>query len=596
MIEFDGKNLLVTTPYSQSKEIKEDLGGQWDKKLNVWKLPPISLNVLQLVAWYGSEILEGAPDEIRELAESPWGFLGFSDEERAIAQRHPSWDTLYPFQQEGVEYLYCNPHGAALCALSWGLGKGAVSIVAADLLNAERVLVLAPLTLATAWVGEFERWSAHARDIKRAHAGDREPGDGVTIANHEVIQEIVLRDEDGVVFQPDWATNARRVKEWQKEGPDTVDPRTQKEKPVRQRIVRVRRDYLDVDWDLIVIDESVLLKNRKAIKTNVLTQLRKGRDPFIFELSGSPTTKYRDDLFRQMQILAPRAFKSYWRFAEFFCVVDRDGWGWTIEGDRPDRDPQNYLRDFIWVMSQDQALLDLPEYIDKHVPLEALPNQRKALDQMFKDWVVELEEDPDALVADNWLARSTRLQQITSNMGTLPKPSGGFFKRESAKEDLLFKFIEQGDIEYPLLVWTWYVETTHALMDRFAKKAKHLKSASVIGEDSRQWKDDTIADFKNGELDVLVMQMNIGKFGHTFTGTKTVFYHDRTFDSDAWVQSLHRVRRIGLKHRPVLIIPSVLESADQLINANLEGKLESIARMTNADLMRLLRSLYADNS
>lgn len=595
MITFDGRDMLVRPPYTTSQEVKAELGGRWDKKESAWKLPPTSLNVLRLAELYGDDTLAEAPDVVRDLAEQPWGFRGFTDDERKQASQHPSWDTLYPFQREGVEYLFCNPHGAALCSLSWGLGKGAVSVVAADLLDAARILILAPLTLAPAWKGELKRWSWYPRDIKRATASDRAPNpDGVTIANHEVIQEVVLRDEDGVVFQPDWVTNAKRVKEWRAAGPTKMDPKTRKDVPARERIVRVRRDYLEVDWDLIIVDESVMLKNRKAVKTDVLANLRKKSDPIVFELSGSPTTKYRDDLFRQMQILFPRGFTSYWRFADFFCVVDREGWGWTIEGDRPDRDPHHYLRDMMWVKSQDEAGIDIPEYIEQHMPIDPLPAQAKALDQMLNDWIVELEEDPGAKVqADNWLARLTRLMQITSNMGSLPKPTGGFFKPASAKEDLLVQLIADEEIETPLLVWSWYVETTHLLRDRLQAEFPHLKVGTVVGKDKREHKDETIQAYKDEELDVLIMQMGTGKFGHTFTHTKTVYYHDRAFDSDAYIQSLHRVRRIGLKHKPVLIVPKIEMSADQLIDANLEGKLESIARITNANLARLLRSLRA---
>lgn len=593
MLSFDGKDLIFEPPTFPSDHIKHDLGGRWDKTLKAWRLAPSSLNVLRLVEYHGASVLNDAPEEARDLALRDWGFRGFSPDEQAYAEAHPSWEALYDFQREGVEYMFANPHGATLCALSWGMGKGAVSVVTADLLEAKRVLVLAPLTLAPAWRAEWERWSNTHREVKRATAGDRTPGDGVTIANHEVIQEVVLRDEDGNVTQPEWVTNARRVKAWREDGPKSIDARTGKAKLLRERIVRVRRDYLAIDWDLIIVDESVLLKNRKAVKVDVLGQLRKAGDPFMFLLSGSPTTKYRDDLFPQMKTLLPRAFTSYWRFAEFFCVVDKDGWGWTIEGDRPNHDPHHYLRDLMWIKSQDEALPDLPEYIVNHIPIDPLPKQRKALDQMINDWIVELEEAPgETVVADNWLARTTRLAQITSNLSSLPKPNGtGFFPNASAKEDLLVELIKQGDIETPLLVWSWFVETTHSIERRLNKEFPDLKVGSVVGAMKSDDKDAAIAAYKAGELDVLVMQMSTGKFGHTFTHTKTVFYHDRAFDSDAWVQSLARVRRIGLKHRPVLIVPKVDESADALVDANLEGKLQSIARMTNGDLARLLRSL-----
>lgn len=593
--------MLFTPPTYPSEEVKLKLGGRWNKDAKAWRVAPTSLNVLKLVEWYGDGILDGAPDEVIDLARESWGFRRFTEDELATAQAHPSWDRLYDVQREGAEYLYANPHGAGLVGLSWGLGKAAVSIVAADLLDARRVLVLAPLTLAPAWVDEFRTWARDAsRPVKRATAADRAPGDdGVTIANHEVIQELVLRDEDGNVIQPDWVTNAKRVKAWIAEGPTKRDPKSGKTVPQRERIVRVRRDYADVAWDLIIVDESVMLKNRKAVKADVLMQLRKRSDPFVFLLSASPTTKYRDDLFKQLQVLYPRAFTSYWRFADMACVVDREGWGWSIEGDRPDFDPQHYLRDLMWIKSEDDAGIALPEYLELAIELGLDPGSRqnKALDQMLNEWIVELDgADPhETVVASNWLARSTRLQQITSNLGALPKPSGGFFKRESIKEDLLIDLLERGDLKPPLLVWSWYVETTHSIRDRLMS-ATDLETGSVIGSDTTKHKDATIAAYKAGELDALVLQMGVGKFGHTLTSTRGIYYHDRTFDSDAYVQSRRRVRRIGLKHRPMLIVPKIKSSADELIDANLEGKVRSIAQLTNASLADLLRSIRQDAS
>lgn len=563
-------------------------------------LPACSWNVLRLIDFFGEDaVLDDAPDELWALATQPWGFEPIGGE-----LDHWAWDTLYHFQHEAVEYLISNPHGAALLALSPGLGKSAVATIAADVLEHDRVLVLAPVSLTFNWSREIEKWSNRERDVWLATAKDREPGPtGVTVTNHEVIQEVVLRDEDGntlteielgddengepVIAK---ASNAREVKAWIEAGPMKQDPKSGKAKPARERITRVRRDYRDAGWDLIVVDESILLKNRRAKKTDVLASLCKanpGAD--VWMLSGSPTAKYRDDLFRQLQIMSPRAFSSYWRFAEFFCVVEKGPWGWKILGDRPDVDVHHYLRDYIFVRSQDDVLAELPDYVYRDIDLEATPRQRKALDSMFDDWIAELEDAPgEPVVADNFLAQRTRLQQITSNTCALPKDADTFHTPSSAKEDLLIDLIEQGDIEMPLLIWTWYVETTRRLEDVLTHKFKDLAIGSVVGSDSSDDKIGTIEAYKGGELDVLILQMGVGKFGHTLTDTRTVFYHDRSFDSDAWVQSLKRVRRIGLEHRPVLIVPRIVASADQLIDGNLDGKLRSVADMTNAELAGLL--------
>lgn len=589
-LDKDG-TILFEAPRRNAPEIKKELGGRLDKKTGKWKLPPISLNILKLVEYYGENILLDAPEEIVDLHNEPWGFAGFSDEELEKAEAHPRWGDLYGFQKEAVEFFYCNPHAAGLLGLSPGLGKTAVSVVTFDLLALKRVLVLAPLTLAKAWGDEIQAWASDEREVRRATAGDRAPGDRITVTNHEVIQELILKDEDYQTLQPEWITNARKVKEWIQDGPTVENPKTGKKVKARQRIVRVRRDYLNVDWDLIIADESILLKNRKAVKTDVLMTLSKNaKDAWIWELSGAAISKYRDDLYRQMQIMMPRAFPSYWRFAEFFCIVDKDGWGWTIEGDKPNVDAHLYLKDLLFVRSQEEVLPELPKYILQELPLDATPAQRKALDSMFEDWIVEAEDEPDEMVeASNWLARMTRLEQITSNMASLPKPSGkGYFPESSATTDALIDKVRNEDVEYPMLVWTWFVETARVVEKRLKKSNKKLRVASVVGPDKTSHKDQAIQDFKDGKLDILVMQMGVGKYGHTFTKTKTVFYHDLTSATDPLLQSLRRVPRIGLKHRPLLIIPKIEDSAYEIIQANLDDKLPSIAKLTKSDLAAAL--------
>lgn len=584
-----------------SKQLKADLGARKDGSERRWKLPPITLNVEHVVDLFGVEILEGAPDELLDLYHESWGFRGFSDEEQAFAEEHPNWDNLYDWQKEGAEYLFCNPHSSALLQFGPRLGKAVVTSITIDLLEAEKVLILCPATLKLSWQKELDKWCAQGRDIKRATAQDREPGEGVTVTNHETIQQIVLRDEAGVIhdehipnvfkmpgLEPASVRDAKRVRDWINDGPFKENEKG-KQVPVRQRITRLDPQYADVEWDVIVCDESVLLKNRRAIKQGILKTLRKKGDPFVWLLSGSPTTKYDDDLYPQMQILLPRAFTSYWRFAEFFTIVDTEGWGWTIEGNREDRDVHHYLRDLIYRRSEEDIDVDIPEYEVEELPLEATGRQRKALTQMLDDWMVELETEPDEKVeAPNWLARTTRLAQITSNLASLPKPSGtGFYAADGIKLDALLDLIGNDDIKYPLLVWSWFKETAWTI-ERALEKVG-LEVSAVTGDDKD--KEAQIELYKANELDAIILQLGVGRFGHTLMNTHTVYYHDRAFDSDAMYQSMFRARGLGSDHSPRLIVPKVVDSADMLIDANLEGKFRSIADMTNMDLRKILETL-----
>jgi hypothetical protein len=460
------------------------------------------------------------------------------------------------------------------------------------------VLIVAPLTLAKNWQAELDRWSQLFRSWSRATPKARDPVTESVIVNHELLFEPHWYDEEGkqveivggyIETSTLWHDSGRlratpvNMKKWIAEGPKVEDTKTGKLVPARKRVVEPRSSY-DLDWDLILVDESILLKNRRALKVDLLSKLT----PFakqVWLLSGSPIAKFRTDLYPQVKQIMPRGFSSYWRFAEFFCVIDRNQWGWKIAGDRPDHDPRSYLRDFMFIRSQKEVLPELPDYIYEPIDVDLNPDQQKAFVSMLDDWRVEL-PDRGPVVASIALAQQTRLAQITSNMINLDT------KASSAKEDLLMTLLERDEIKFPLLVWCWWVPTAEAVFDRVYEKTD-LTVDYVVGKMKSEEKDEALTAYKQGKTDVLVLQMGVGKFGHTLTDTRTVFYHDRHFDSDAYFQSLRRVRRIGLDHRPRLIVPRCDRSADPLIELNLSGKLQSIAKLGNRDLRELLGSLGA---
>jgi hypothetical protein len=72
---------------------------------------------------------------------------------------------------------------------------------------------------------------------------------------------------------------------------------------------------------------------------------------------------------------------------------------------------------------------------------------------------------------------------------------------------------------------------------------------------------------------------------------RTIIYVDKTWNADDYFQSLHRVRRIGLEHRPVVVTLRAPGTVDELVEENLEGKLGGISRITRSSLRELLLGL-----
>ncbi|HEY7418819.1 MAG TPA: helicase C-terminal domain-containing protein, partial [Ktedonobacteraceae bacterium] len=194
------------------------------------------------------------------------------------------------------------------------------------------------------------------------------------------------------------------------------------------------------------------------------------------------------------------------------------------------------------------------------------------------------------------IAMLVRLQQVTSNLYNLQTAGSGDWPDHSAKADYVEELLDMGQVDWPVLIWTHHRPGASALYDRLDARTKKKDSAlygrrvelvygGTKGADAR------IEDYKAGQVDVLILGIQVGKYGHTLVNTRTVITYDKTWDSDAWFQMLHRVRRNGLTHRPLVINPRCRGTVDDYVELNLAGKLPDMAKLTGADLAKILRSL-----
>lgn len=432
-------------------------------------------------------------------------------------------DRLYPFQRDAAGWLASRPRGGIL-VMSPGLGKTAVSIAAADSLpRGTSVLVICPASLVATWWREIERW--------------------------------------GRANRCEWA-----VETW--------------DKAARLATFAGGRHGGGLgQWDVVILDESVLMKSHTSKRFKSLKKVR-SHWKRAWLLSGNPMTRYADDMWTQLHMVWPKAFPSYWRFAERFCVTEDNVWSphtKRIVGTRRSRDVLAENDDIVYVVNQDEVL-ELPEYLFEVVDVPLGERQAKAYHTMAADFVAEL-GDGTEVVAENEVARLGKLQQIVS-----------WWDDESAKHDALIELLPT--YEGPHLIWTHWRDGGFALAQRLATEGYNV--GHVAGGMPPKARDDILEHFKQGGLDALVLSIGVGKFGHTFTNAKTVHYVDKTWNADDYFQSLRRVRRIGLTHRPVVVTYRTPRSTDELVEANLEGKLKPISRMTRSDLAELLRGLGRD--
>jgi len=513
VVTIEGPDLLIEPTPGVNMEILKEVGARWDKPRGRWKLPA-SLWAFEAVRDLLGDI---SADTAARSLSVPACWVGIPYHER--------WDDLYDFQKTAVRRLvgaYDKGDGQLL-AMSPGLGKTATSIVAADIAHTIRTvptLVICPASLVPTWHREIATWAS-------------EPSMWTVVS-----YEATVSDKDEIVSS-------------------------------------------QAPWPLVIIDESIMIKSNKAKRTKFihdgLISSRKRQQLFkiAWLLSGSPISRYPDDLWGQLRMTRPKAFPAYWRFADRYCYVKESDWGpgKVVVGPRAKYDAAKENADLMYVVSQDEVL-DLPEYLFEAVDVPLTGKQAVAYQDMLTGFVAELETGQ--MEAQNKIAQLVRLQQIVSGI-----PNG-------AKHDALLSLMAEDIYEKPMLIWAHWKSSAEALSDR-------LGVPIVNGGTPKKKRDELLESFKRGEFSTLILSPGVGKFGHTFTNVKTIVYLDKTFDADAYVQSLRRVRRIGLQHRPLVVTFTSPGTTDDLVERNLSGKLGSIARMSQADLRELLLGLGKDD-
>lgn len=427
---------------------------------------------------------------------------------------HPMWDKLYVQQKEAIEFFVNSPLSGTMIQLAPRLGKTPTAVVSAELIEAKTVLVVCPASLIPTWERETKIWGTGKCQW--------------TIVSYDAL--------------------ARHVSDYRKK------------------------------WDLLICDETILIKNRDTKRFKSLKSVR-SLVKRCLTLTGSPVSKFADDYWAQLHITCPTLFSSYWRFAERYCLFhETPPWGREIVGSS-DKKVVEDLTDVIFCRHHEDVG-DAPQMDFETIFCPMIGHQSRTYDRALKDFIVALESGEEMSVP-NRMAQLVRLQQIVSNTLNVD-PAVNI----SSKSDTIVELLKESVIPLPLIIWVHWNKTGEDLLDRLTGR---YKAGLVTGSSPNR--DKTLEDFKREALDILIISIGVGKFGHTLANARSVVYHDVTWDMDAYNQSMFRVWVPGQTHRPRVFSLRSPNTVDDLIADNLETKAWGIGHTTGADLANLLKGL-----
>lgn len=345
------------------------------------------------------------------------------------------------------------------------------------------------------------------------------------------------------------------------------------------------------------IDESQRIKNPKAVRTEVVTKIRR-RFPIRRIMSGTPVTRAPFDIFSQYFFLDDHILRtsSYTAFkTEYAEMLEEDHYlvkklqrgAWAKkDGSASKRVPQIIARDSITGMPKYRNLeklqrliaphsfrvlkkdcLDLPEKIYDTIPFDMTPRQEEVYRRMEREKRAELSRVIDTLtrrgreaghsieealmlgrelIVNNKLSAMAKLQQITC----------GYLKLEDGEVIRMFKKVLDNprnvammdvveDVEGQMIFWAPHRDKVDQIIECLRAGYEDAKIVRYDGAVKKTDRMTGIDDFQEGRARFFVGNPASGGTGITLTAAETTFYYSNSFDLEHRLQSEDRNHRIG---------------------------------------------------
>lgn len=328
---------------------------------------------------------------------------------------HIDFDRMHNYQHTGSQWLAGKQR--ALLADAPGLGKTVQAIAATEtvrnaLRKSLRVLVLCKNPFRHNWQKEIEDWSGkHATII---HA----------IGRRQKLNDYL--EHGGGYLIVGWGT------------------------------FRVFPELLDVKWDVVILDESHTIKNRK---TKAFGMTKKLKTEYMFFLSATPFGIHAAEVWTTLNLIEPKLFRSYWRFFNTFVKTVQYGDFPQIIGDKHFGVHARVLSKYMMQRSAEMCIDVLPDLRIERIPVAMTTTQAQVYGRMNKEMITELEGRP--LAAPTPLAKYTRLRQIASTTATL------WDDDHSGKLDAVAEFVRDNPVN--IIVASQYRDTVLAVRKRISE-------------------------------------------------------------------------------------------------------------------------------
>lgn len=422
-----------------------------------------------------------------------------------------------PMEHQTRAFGFCSMLDECALFMDMGTGKTMVAIALAihraqEAAKQFRVLVICPKAVKPVWPKELAKHTDHPHTIGR----DQPP--------------------DTTKALQFWITNYDRVKRERN--------RLQKWKP-----------------DMIILDESHRIKNRKADRAKAIHSL-KARFKLI--LSGSPFGKCITEAWSQLYFLNRDILGTFTQFRERYLKMG--GYmGYKVVGYRNEDEFADKLHSIAFRVTKDECL-DLPPLTYQRLYVESDRKTRTVYDELDLNFFYET-EDGDEISVDREVTKQMKLRQV---VGGLVRSDGqDIVPISNLKAATLEEVLEGRDGKKTVV----YFSFTHEIeiAKRICRKLG-LGCLTLQGSTPNKEREGFETRFQEDpSISVALIQIATGAEGMTLTAADTAIFYSPTFSYIGYAQARDRINRKGQEKPMTIIFMIMTDTVDERVVDVLES-------------------------
>jgi SWI/SNF-related matrix-associated actin-dependent regulator 1 of chromatin subfamily A len=432
----------------------------------------------------------------------------------------------FSHQEVGVEFLLKNKK--CILADDMGLGKTYQSIVAAIECESERILIICPASLKINWMREVQNFCDDVSIIKGKHWDPAR----FTIINYDILKNFHTIEERG-----------KKYEEWE-----------------------LRREIVEFNPDLIILDEAHFVKNHKSIRGKIIKDISKKYKPErVWLLTGTPIANRPMDYYNLLSIIDCPVAHNWVHYARTYCEGIRFKKGgryiWVTKG-ASNLEELNEKTKRTILRRKKEEVLDLPDKLITPVYLE-LQNV-DGYKNVWEEYMTQRKVDGKKGNPARDLVESTLLRTFIA-METVP------YTIEKTEEAL--------ELDKKTIIFCNFNDEMDSFVKYFGEKAVCIRGG--MSEKQKQHAVDRFQEDDNCK--VFIGQIKAAGVGLTLTAAEIVIMNSLDWVPGNHEQAEDRAYRIGQNKTVNIYYMLIDETIDTLVWDILNEKKKIIGTIMGED-------------